>query len=53
MNMFDVPLDYLIRQPHQTALTSDYNSHLVDPISVRSTTPRSPHMPSSSDRQVP
>ncbi|CAF1984679.1 unnamed protein product [Rotaria magnacalcarata] len=50
---YDVPLDYLIRQPHQTALTSDYNSHLVDPISVRSTTPRSPHMPSSSDRQVP
>lgn len=47
-----MPLDYLIRQPRTTQPISDDNSHLVDPISVRSTTPRSPHMQLPSDRQV-
>lgn len=35
--------DNLIRQPYRTEPISDTDSRLVDPISVRSNTPRSPH----------
>ncbi|CAF2630558.1 unnamed protein product [Rotaria sp. Silwood2] len=48
----DVPLEYLIRQPRPTEPISDTSSHVVDPISVRSTTPRSPRKPVSSEYPI-
>lgn len=51
----DVPLEYLIRQRRSTEPLSDRSSRVVDPISVRSMTPRSPRSPRkqvSSDRPI-
>jgi hypothetical protein len=48
----DIPLEYLFRQPRSTQLTSDTSSHVVDPISFRSITPRSPRKQVSSDRPI-
>lgn len=48
----DVPLEYLIRQRRTTEPISDSSSRVVDPISVRSITPRSPRKQVSSDRPI-
>jgi hypothetical protein len=48
----DVPLEYLIRQRRSTEPISDASSRVVDPISVRSLTPRSPRKQVSSDRPI-
>ncbi|UJR30925.1 hypothetical protein I4U23_018437 [Adineta vaga] len=48
----DVPLEYLIRQRRSAEPISDANSHIVDPISVRSITPRSPRKQTYSDRPI-
>ena len=42
----------MIRSRRQTEPTLDPNSHIVDPISVRSITPRSPRKQPSSDRPI-
>jgi len=48
----DFPLEYLIRQRRSTEPISDASSRLVDPISVRSITPRSPRKQLSSERPI-
>jgi len=48
----DVPLEYLIRQRRSTEPISDASSRVVDPISVRSITPRSPRKQLSSERPI-
>ncbi|CAF3863443.1 unnamed protein product [Adineta steineri] len=48
----DFPLEYLIRQPRSTEPVSDASSRIVDPISVRSTTPRSPRKQVSNERRI-
>ena len=46
------PADYLIRQRRSTEPFSDASSRVVDPISVRSITPRSPRKQPTSDRPI-